>query len=157
VEAYSLIKLAHIVSASILFGTGIGTAFFMLRAHQSKCRDAMAVTIRNVVLADWIFTTPAIMIQLATGMWLTIHLSIPLSSAWFVSVISLFAFVGACWIPVVFIQIKIKRIIGNGGSSSEYDLLMRAWIALGVLAFTGVLMLFFIMVAKPGIGTILPV
>ncbi len=72
---YLWIKLLHIVGATVLFGTGLGTAFFMLKAY--------------------------VIVQLMTGLWLTHKVGIPFSSAWFVAVISLFAFVGACWIPVV--------------------------------------------------------
>lgn len=152
-DSFSLIKTIHIVSASVLFGTGFGTAFFMLRAHLSGNREAMAVTMRNVVLADWIFTTPAVIIQPLTGLWLVFKLSIPLDSAWFVSVVFLYVLIGLCWIPVVAIQIKICRILGGGGGTHEYGTLMKVWIALGIPAFSMVLILFFLMVTKAGIGT----
>jgi len=152
-DSYSLIKTVHIISASILFGTGLGTAFFMLRAHLSGNREAMAVTMRNVVLADWIFTTPAVIIQPLTGLWLVFKLAIPLESAWFVSVVILYLLIGACWIPVVAIQIKIRRILAGGGGPEEYGTLMKAWIALGIPALLMVLILFFLMVTKAGIGT----
>ena len=108
---YSWIMLLHILSATLLFGTGLGIAFFMFRAYLSDNREAMKVTTRNVVLADWIFTTPAIIVQLVTGLWLTWQLGIPFGSAWFIAVLSLFIFVGICWIPVVRIQIHIRQIL----------------------------------------------
>lgn len=148
--SYLLIKLIHIISASILFGTGIGTAFFMLRAYLSRNPEAMAVTTRNVVLADWVFTTPAVIIQAATGLWLTLKLSIPLGSVWFVSVVSLFVLIGICWVPVVHIQIRIRDIIASGGAMADYQTLMRTWVALGVIAFVSVLILFVLMVTKMG-------
>lgn len=154
-NTYSLIKLVHILSATVLFGTGIGTAFFMLRTYLSGCEKAMAVTSKNVVLADWIFTAPAVLLQLFTGLWLTNRLGIPFGSAWFILVMSLFVFVGACWIPVVWIQIRIHKIIAGGGGLSAYRTLMRVWIGLGILAFVSVIALFFLMVTKPGIGSIL--
>ena len=152
-DSYSLIKLIHIISASILFGTGIGTAFFMLRAHLSGNREAMAVTTRNVVLADWIFITPAVVIQATTGLWLTFQLSIPLGSVWFIAVVSLFAVMGICWIPVVQIQIRIRNIIANGGGMADYQKLMQTWVALGVPAFISILILYVLMVTKIGVGT----
>ncbi len=152
-DSYSLIKLIHIISASILFGTGIGTAFFMLRAHLSGNPEAMAVTTRNVVLADWIFTTPAVVIQATTGLWLTFQLSIPLGSVWFIMVVSLFAVIGICWIPVVRIQIRIRNIIANGGGRADYQNLMKTWVALGVPALISILILYVLMVTKFGVGT----
>jgi len=147
---YLWIKLVHILSASVLFGTGMGTAFFMFRAHLSKNDEAIAVTTRNVVMADWVFTTPAVVIQLVTGLWLTEKLNISFSSTWFIAVIGLYILVGICWIPVVWIQIRIRDLIAGGANRDDYRKLMRMWIALGVPAFVSILILFFLMVAKVG-------
>ena len=149
-NSYLWIKLLHILSATVLFGTGMGTAFMMLRAYLSKNDDAMAVTSRNVVMADWLFTTPAVVVQLATGLWLMGKLGIAFDSAWFVAVISLFVLVGACWIPVVWIQIRIRDLIAAGLGRESYRKLMRTWIVLGVLAFSSVIVLFYLMVSKTG-------
>lgn len=148
--AYLWIRLIHILSATILFGTGIGTAFFMLKAYLSNSDTVMLETSKHVVQADWFFTTPAVIVQLLTGLWLTKHLGISFTSLWFLVVIGLYAFVGACWIPVVWIQIRVSRLIREGASRDAYRTLMRAWMALGVPAFAGVLALFFLMVSKYG-------
>jgi len=150
VSGYLWIKLLHILSATVLFGTGMGTAFFMFRTYLSKNDDAMAVTTRNVVMADWLFTTPAVVIQLVSGLWLTSKLGIAYDSVWFITVISLFVFVGACWIPVVWIQIRIRDLIAEKADRNEYRKLMRAWLVLGVLAFSSVIFLFYMMVSKTG-------
>ncbi len=154
-SAYYWIKLLHILSATILFGTGIGTAFFMYKAIKSQNREAIRITTQNVVLADWLFTTPAVVIQLPTGIWLTIQLNIPFESAWFVIVISMFIIIGACWIPVVWIQIRIREIITGGGEIEDTKRLMRYWISLGIPAFSCVLILYFLMVSKIGVGYLL--
>jgi len=147
---YLWVKLVHILSATVLFGTGLGTAFFMLRAHLSRNDEAMAVTTRNVVMADWLFTTPAVIVQLLTGLWLTDKLNISFGSTWFIAVICLYGFVGICWIPVVWIQIRIRDLIAGGAQRDAYRLLMRWWMALGVPAFASVLVLFFLMVFRTG-------
>ncbi len=147
---YLWIKLLHILSATVLFGTGLGTAFFMLKAYLSENDAAMAVTTRTVVMADWLFTTPAIVLQLLSGLWLTQYLNISMQSAWFNIVIGLFVFVGACWIPVVWIQIRIRDLIAAGEPRDSYRTLMRWWLALGVPAFSSVIVIFYLMVAKVG-------
>ena len=149
---YLSIKLLHIVSATILFGTGLGTAFFMFQAYRSGNAEAMKSTTSTVVLADWLFTTPAVIVQIVSGLWLTQRLGIPFTSAWFVAVIVLFCLVGACWLPVVWIQIRIKELFRAGAGIDECRALMRVWIALGMPAFTAVLILFWLMVFKPGIS-----
>lgn len=149
---YLTVKLLHIVSATILFGTGIGTAFFMLQSYRSGSRKAMVSTTRSVVLADWIFTTPAVIVQLGTGLWLVRNLGIAYGSAWFVAVFALFGLVGACWLPVVWIQIRLRRLLQAGADIDACRPLMRVWVALGVPAFTAVLVLFALMVFKPWTG-----
>jgi uncharacterized membrane protein len=144
------IKLVHILSAAVLFGTGMGTAFFMLKAYLSENEQAMKITTNTVVMADWVFTTPAVVIQLATGLWLTSKLNIAYDSAWFVAVISLYALVGLCWVPVVWIQIRIKDLIATGSARDDYRQLMRVWMALGVPAFGSVIVIFYLMVSKLG-------
>jgi uncharacterized membrane protein len=149
---YIWVKLVHILSATVLFGTGAGTAFFMLRAYLSRNDQAMKVTTSSVVMADWLFTTPAVILQLVTGLWLTSRLNIALDSPWFVAVISLYLFVGLCWVPVVWIQIRIRNLIADGRPRDDYRKLMRVWVALGVPAFSAVIGIFYLMVAKIGIA-----
>jgi uncharacterized membrane protein len=148
---YLWIKLLHILSSTVLFGTGMGIAFFMLKAYLSNNDEAMAVTTRHVVVADWFFTAPAVLIQLVTGLWLTSKLNISFSSTWFLAVIGLYILVGACWIPVVWIQMRVRDLIAGGAKRDEYKKLMRTWAALGLPAFSGVLVLFYLMVSKKGI------
>ncbi len=150
-DFYLGVKLFHILSATLLFGTGLGTAFFMFRAYKSENAEAMRITTENVVLADWFFTTPAIVVQILTGIWLTQRLGIPYNSVWFVTVIALFFLVGACWLPVVWIQIRVRNLIRENGSNNSYRKLMTAWIALGLPAFLSVLVLFVLMVYRPWI------
>ena len=149
-NAYLWIKLVHILSATLLFGTGIGTAFFMLKAYLSGNEEAMRITSKAVVMADWLFTTPAVVVQLATGLWLTARLGIPFDSAWFASVLALYIFVGACWLPVVWIQIRVRNLLANGAARDSYSAMMRVWMALGVPAFAAVAVLIFLMVSKAG-------
>lgn len=148
-ETYVWIKLLHIIGGTVLFGTGAGTAFFMLRAYLSGNHEALTVTTSNVVLADWIFTSPAVVVQAATGLWLTLEIGIPFGSAWFLIVTGLFVVVGMCWLPVVWLQIKIRNILQKGGSRDDLRGLMSLWVALGIPAFASVLVLFGLMVVKP--------
>ena len=149
---YLWLKLIHIVSATVLFGTGLGTAFFMLKAYLDGNEDALRATARNVVIADWLFTTPAVVIQLISGIWLTSLLNIAFNSQWFIAVISLYVFVGLCWLPVVWIQIRVRDLLAAGRSRDSYAGLMRVWIALGVPAFLSVMVIFYLMVSKSGIS-----
>jgi uncharacterized membrane protein len=152
-DTYSLLKLVHILSATLLFGTGLGTAFFMWRADCSGNIDAMAVVSRNVVRADFWFTTPAVIIQPLTGFGLMHVLGIPFSEPWIVASLLLYMLVGCCWIPVVFIQMRVARLArmaADAGQPLGRDArrLMRWWYGLGWPAFISVVLIFCLMVVK---------
>jgi uncharacterized membrane protein len=153
-SAYALFKFVHIVSSTLLFGTGLGTAFFMWMSHRSGNVAAIAHTARITVLADWLFTTPAVVIQAASGVLLMRLVGYPLTSPWLLSGIALYLVAGACWLPVVVLQLRVRRLSAEALRSDKvlpagYYRCMRWWFALGWPAFLAVLGAFWLMVAKP--------
>lgn len=152
-DSYLVLKLLHILSAVVLAGTGTGIAFFMFMANRSANVDAIVVTTRHVVLADWLFTAPAVAVQFVTGILLMMKLGFSFTSLWFLWVMGLFCFIGACWIPVVVIQYKLRQLASGfragGEVTPEFKCLMRWWTLLGVPAFTAILVIFVLMVFKP--------
>ncbi len=151
---YLLIKTIHIISSTLLFGTGLGSAFYLWRANQSKDLPSMLFAAKNVVIADWLFTTPSVIIQPLTGFWMIHILHYPLTATWIISSLLLYVLVGACWIPVVWMQIKMHRLVKtaveqNQTLSPQYFKLARLWFILGWPAFIGVVVIFYLMVFKP--------
>ena len=102
-DFYVILKLAHLVGACVLFGTGLGIAYFMWMANRTAEPAIIAVTAGHVVMADAIFTATAVVAQPATGAVLARVMGIPLLSPWIVASLALYLFVGACWLPVVWI------------------------------------------------------
>lgn len=151
---YLWLKTIHIASAFLLIGTGFGSAFYKFFTDRTKSVPAIVVVNRYVVLADWIFTTPTIIIQLATGIWLAMILHIPMTSGWFVWVLALYFLMGACWIPVVFLQIKMQKMADQAHANGEtvlsdtYYRLARIWTMLGIPAFFAALILIWMMVFR---------
>ena len=150
---YLLLKTIHILSSTLLFGTGLGTAFHGWMANRSGVLAARRVVNRNVELAEWLFTTPAVIVQPVTGVWLAHLAGFPLTTPWLMAAIALYILVGACWLPVVAIQIAMRRIAEATPDGAElpprYHCLARWWFALGWPAFIGVIVIFWLMVAKP--------
>jgi uncharacterized membrane protein len=152
-DDYLLLKTVHIVSATILFGTGIGTAFHMWMSHLSGSVPAIAVAARNTVIADFLFTTPAVVVQPATGVLLAVHAGIPLTESWLLLSIGLYLVTGACWIPVVFLQMRMHRLAeaalaAGTALPDRYYRDARRWFWLGWPAFGAVLAIFYLMVVK---------
>ena len=151
---YLIVKWLHILSSTFLFGTGIGSAFYMLFASLSRDVRAIAVVSRYVVMADWIFTTTTIIIQPLTGIWM-IHLAgFPYTSGWIMWSVVLYFFAGACWLPVVWMQIKM-RDMAQAAAAAGTDLpalywrYLRYWVLLGIPAFFALVIVFWLMVSKP--------
>lgn len=148
------LKLIHILSAVVLLGTGSGTAFYMWTAHRSGDPRAIAVTARHVVLADFLFTTPAVIVQPVTGLWMASLLGYPLFSGWILWTWILYAVTGACWLPVFWLQAQAaklaRRAVETGGPlPPRYFRIMRAWFWLGWPAFGAVIVIVWLMVFKP--------
>ncbi len=152
---YLLLKWIHLLSATILFGTGIGSAFFMFMANRRKDVAGIYFAARHVLIADWLFTTPAVVVQLATGLWLLLRLSgYSLADRWVALGLILYFFAGACWLPVVWMQIKMRDLAKvaletRAPLPPTYWAFDRWWAALGSLAFPAVVVIFYLMVAKP--------
>ena len=151
---YLVLKSIHVLSSTILFGTGIGSAYYMFFASRRPDPKVAHWVARHVVLADWIFTTPAIIAQPVTGLWLAHIAGFPLTSAWLLWSIVLYFVAGACWLPVVWIQYRMRnmaRAAAEGGAAlpGHFRRLFHIWVALGIPAFLALVVVFCLMVAKP--------
>ncbi len=153
-DPYPWLKLAHIVSATVLFGTGIGTAFHMVMSHRRGVVEAIDVAARNTVLADWLFTSVAGVVQpLSGGLLIWLKGYSPFEQ-WLVITYGLYVVAIACWLPVVWIQIEIKKMAAEAvrsgtGLPERYHRLMRLWVRLGWPAFLSLLAIFYLMIARP--------
>jgi len=151
---YLTVKLIHILSGAVLFGTGMGIAFFMVWANRTGDPRAIAAVARIVVVADMIFTATAVVVQPLSGLWL-IHLQgYSLWEPWLVVAYALFALTGACWLPVVWIQLRLARLAQEAASQAlplppRYGRLYLLWSALGIPAFAAVMGIYAMMVFKP--------
>lgn len=151
---YLWVKWLHILSSTLLFGTGLGIAFFMWVAHRRGDVAAIAATTRTVVIADACFTAPAVVMQLVTGLWLVRALGLPYSVFWVKSALILFFVVGACWLPVLWLQWRVHNLARKAAATGTalpdaYHASMRIWFWLGWPAFIGVVVIFWLMVMKP--------
>ncbi|MGH8790006.1 MAG: DUF2269 family protein [Cupriavidus necator] len=154
-SGYLLIKWLHIVSSTALFGTGIGIAFFKWMADRSADVRAIRITTERTVLADWIFTTPAVIVQPATGFAMAYHAGYPMLGGWIAYATGLYLLAGACWLPVVWLQLRMRDMARTADASgtplpARYWAYARLWFWLGIPAFMALLAVFWLMVSKPG-------
>jgi uncharacterized membrane protein len=151
---YLLVKTIHIVTATILFGTGLGIAFFMFWGRFDESPPARFYAVRTTVLADTVFTAPAAVLQPMTGAWLIWNGGFRWDEPWLLVAYGLYALAAICWLAVVWIQIRLKQMLSESLTTGEplspaYTPLLRVWFFLGWPAFLGLLVIFYLMVAEP--------
>lgn len=151
---YAVVKWLHVLSSTFLFGTGIGSAFYLLFASLRRDPAIVAFVARYVVIADWLFTATTIVVQPATGLYLAHLMGLPLRSAWLRWSIVLYIAAGLCWLPVIWLQMRMRDIAAAATANAvslpaSYWRYFQAWCALGVPAFFAFVAIFYLMVAKP--------
>jgi uncharacterized membrane protein len=151
---YLTLKWIHILSSVMLVGTGFGSAYYMFYANRTRHVTAQSVVSTLVVRADWWFTTPTVIIQPATGFAMAYLAGMPLGTPWIAASMALFVFAGACWLPVVWLQIRMAAMAQEAARlgtqlPETYWRYARRWEWLGYPAFVAMLAVFYLMVAKP--------
>ena len=154
--AYFILKFLHVIGATVLLGTGAGIAFFMLLAHRTGDVALIAGVARIVVIADFVFTTTAVILQPITGVLLARTVGYDLAEGWIVASIALYIFTGLFWLPVVWMQARMRNLARAAVASGtplpgEYHRLFQLWFAFGFPAFAAVLLIFWLMITRPDI------
>jgi uncharacterized membrane protein len=151
---YFVIKYLHVLGAIVILGTGTGIAFFMLTAHRSGDAAFIARTASAVVIADMLFTASAVVLQPLTGGWLMLLTSTGFAERWLAASLGLYVVAGLFWIPVIFMQIEMRDLArladAQGGElPPRYFALFRRWFWFGIPGFGSVMMILWLMIAKP--------
>ena len=151
---YLLVKTLHVISSVLLVGTGFGSAFFLFYANRSGSLPAQAFVCRLVKRADLWFTTPAVIVQPLSGLWMAHAAGWPLGTPWLVAGVALYLVAGACWLPVLWLQVRMSALadaaLASGGTlPARYWQYASLWEMLGYPAFLAMLAVFYLMVAKP--------
>lgn len=156
---YFGLKFAHLIGAAVLLGTGAGIAFFMLMAHRDGRPDVVAGVARIVVMADVIFTATAVVAQPVTGLLLAWQAGYALTEGWIVLSVVLYLITGAFWLPVVWMQMRMRDLAVEAAAASgplppEYQRLFHLWFGFGFPAFAAVLGIFWLMIARPSLAVL---
>lgn len=153
---YFLLKFLHVLGAALLIGTGAGIAFFMMMAHVTGNATKIAGVARIVVTADFLFTASAVIIQPITGVLLAREVGYPLSEGWIVVSLILYGVIGAFWLPVVFMQMRLRDLAEEAERAraplpAAYHRIFWTWLACGFPAFGAILALLWLMITKPAV------
>ncbi|MDO9488941.1 MAG: DUF2269 domain-containing protein [Sphingomonadaceae bacterium] len=150
-----LLKLVHLLSAAVLFGTGIGIAFFFFWARRTDDAATVAAVSPIVVVADLIFTATAVVVQPLSGAALAVASGWSLTEPWLLATYALYLLIGLCWLPVVVMQMRMARLAAEAAAAGQrlgddFRRLYRWWFALGWPAFAALIAIYALMIWKPG-------
>lgn len=157
-STYLILKYLHVLGAIVVLGTGAGIAFFMLMADRSRDTAFIARTAGVVVLADTVFTATSILAQPVTGYLLLRQTGGRLGEPWIVASLALYVVAGAFWLPVVWMQIRMRDLARAAVAAQTplppgYHRLFRLWFAFGFPGFGAVMLIVWLMIAKPALWT----
>lgn len=149
-----LLRFLHVLGAAVLLGTGAGIAFFMVMANRTRDPRLIAHVAGTVVVADLLFTATAVVAQPVTGVLLALSTGWPLTQPWILVAVGLYVFTGLCWLPVVWLQMRLRDLARTAAANGEalppaYFRLYRYWFALGFPAFAAVLAILWLMLVRP--------
>ena len=153
-DALDLLRWLHVIGATVLLGTGAGIAFFMVMANRTGDARLIAHVAETVVIADLVFTATAVVAQPITGYLLARQVGWPLTEGWILVSLALYALTGMFWLPVVWIQIRMRNLArqasqGDRRLPDSYRHLYKIWLACGVPAFASVLTIVWLMLSRP--------
>ncbi|MFZ2269571.1 MAG: DUF2269 domain-containing protein [Azonexus sp.] len=153
-NTYLILKTLHILSSVLIVGTGFGTAYYLFFTNRLGRVSSIADVARLVVRADWWFTTPAVIFQPISGLWLAHMAGWAWTTPWIVASFVLFAITGLCWLPVVWLQVRLARMAEQAAANDaalpeRYWRYAKHWEWLGYPAFIAMLGVYFLMVLKP--------
>lgn len=156
IEYDLMVRWLHVIGAAVLLETGSGIAFFMELAHQTRDARLIAHTASIVVVADYLFTATAVVVQPVTGVLLACEIGWALSEGWVALSLGMYGLVGLLWLPVVWMQHRMRTLASEAARSDSalprsYDLMFRTWIAFGGPAFVMALAILWLMLARPAI------
>jgi uncharacterized membrane protein len=151
---YFFVKYLHVLGAIVILGTGSGIAFFMLMAHRSGDAAFIARTAATVVFADMLFTLTAVLLQPVTGGVLMMLSSAGFAERWLMASLGLYAVAGLFWVPVIFMQIEMRDLARVAAAENQplpprYFALVRRWMLFGIPGFGSVMIILWLMIAKP--------
>ena len=156
-EYADILRWLHVIGATVLLGTGAGIAFFVLMAHRTRDPHLIAHVAGTVIVADTLFTATAVIAQPATGLLLARETGWALTEGWVSLSIALYAVTGLFWLPVVWIQIRLRDLARQAARTGvdlppEYDRQFRIWFVCGIPAFLAVLTILWLMLTRPDIA-----
>jgi uncharacterized membrane protein len=145
----------HLTGVVLSIGNFIVTAFWKIRADSQKSPIVIHHAVKNVMIADYVFTLPSTILILVSGLVMAMKANLPMSGFnWLTLSLILFSITGVFWIFLLIpLQRKMIRIsaqlIENDQVGTEYKRLSFLWAIFGLIATILPIVIMFVMISKP--------
>lgn len=153
-ESLNVLLFLHIFGAVIFLGNIATAAFWKVRADITKDPKFIHNTVKNVMLADFIFTLPGLILIMISGILMSVRSGRPLEIFnWLTFSIFLFVLTGIIWLAILLpIQRRLihhsAESIATGMISSEYRKASLYWAIFGIAATLLPVVVLYLMVTK---------
>lgn len=150
----SLWLTLHLIGVVVFVGNIVTAAFWKVRADLSNKPEHIAAAVRNVMLADYVFTLPGLALIMASGIVMAVTADWPMSGLnWLTLSLILFAVTGIVWlavlIPLQRSMIRCSQSDCEAGSVSRaYRLVSRRWAVFGIVATLLPVIIMYLMVTR---------
>ncbi|TBL81075.1 DUF2269 family protein [Paenibacillus thalictri] len=149
-----LLLLLHLLGVVLFVGNIITAAFWKVRADLQKNPALIHSAVKNVMLADYVFTLPGLVLIVASGIAMAVQANYPMHGFhWLGLSLLLFAITGVIWLAVL---IPLQRAmikhsaacIASGSMSSAYSRASRLWAVFGVAATLLPIVILYLMISR---------
>jgi uncharacterized membrane protein len=144
----------HLIGVILFVGNIITAAFWKVRADLLKNPAIIYSTVKNVMLADSVFTIPGLVLIIVSGIVMAVQAEMPLSGLnWLTLSLILFAITGVIWLAILIpLQRGMIRHIAQGTErgniSKEYRQASRNWAIFGIAATLLPIVILYLMITK---------
>lgn len=141
----------HTISAILFIGNIMTAAFWKMKAEFTKDETHVHKTVKNIMLADYIFTIPSTIGLLGSGFLLAFQSNYSLQEInWLTVSIGLFILTGVIWLSLLLpLQRKMMKYSGTQFNDKKYWKISRTWDVIGTISVLLPVIILYLMIAKP--------
>lgn len=141
----------HTISAILFIGNIMTAAFWKMKAEFTKDETHVHKTVKNIMLADYIFTIPSTIGLLGSGFLLAFQSNYSLQEInWLTVSIGLFILTGVIWLSLLLpLQRKMMKYSGTPFNDKKYWKISRTWDVIGTISVLLPVNILYLMIAKP--------
>ncbi len=150
VSVQLVLVLLHVLAAAITLGATVAYAVAIRLAERDAAH--LAFTIGAVRRSDRVLAIPAFLITLVTGIWITLNEHLPFERFWLAASMAIYAVILVVGFTVFgpVVRRELAALERAGTADPDYPRLRTKALLLSYGTIAGLVVIFALMVGKPG-------